>query len=409
MLKRFLTFFGIVLLFNSCDTKDHQALTAFGVYCEMVANDAKPVAFHYPMHTEEVNALWNDFEGIAQDYDVALYREENLPNSLLFPDDIAKGKEVVLIYKGNRLHQYLQWKEDALVIESKDFKALEANSRRLGRLLGYSPKGINELLRKNSAYRDLTSFKVKEQTTHLYYADLEGAISFYKNSLGLHQKDSSTFQISSKGYIQLHPFDEKHTIKDPKSTAIALLTDELASWYAHVQREDIPIKYTYKPRVGGPHDGFVAIDPGGYLLEFEQFKQHPENELFMAVLSTVRPVKTKIADLDFHGTITWTYHDDMLKMQRFYEQKLGYELVADQGWTKIYQTTNTTFIGLVDEKRGMEDYADQKAVELEWKVSNFVGFRDYAKKYLIPFIQNDSILVGPERYTYRISPENQDE
>ena len=154
----------------------------------------------------------------------------------------------------------------------------------------------------------------------------------------------------------------------PKSTAIALLTDNLPGWYAHVQEQDIPIKYTYKPREGGPHDGFVAIDPEGYLLEFEQFKQHPENELFMAALENTVRIATSIDHLSFNASITWTYHQDLLAQESYYNEVLGFKMVANQGWTKIYQTSNSSFIGLVDERRGMEDYADKKAVKIEWSV-----------------------------------------
>ncbi|HAA18224.1 MAG TPA: glyoxalase, partial [Cytophagales bacterium] len=120
----------------------------------------------------------------------------------------------------------------------------------------------------------------------------------------------------------------------------------------------------------GPHDGFVAIDPEGYLLEFEEFKQHKENEKFVPQLKqnpTVLPqhATSQVPDgLGFHSMITWLYYQDVLGMQNFYEETLGFELVADQGWTKIYQVSPTAFIGLVDERRGMNDYADEKAVEV---------------------------------------------
>ncbi|MEQ9166014.1 MAG: hypothetical protein RLO12_07140, partial [Fulvivirga sp.] len=55
--------------------------------------------------------------------------------------------------------------------------------------------------------------------------------------------------------------------------------------------------------------------------------------------------------------------------------------MADQGWTKIYQTSASGFIGLVDECRGMENYADNKAVELEWQVEDANGFNDYASEH----------------------------
>ena len=367
----------------------------------MVANDAKPIAFHYPMEKTEVDALWTDFESIAQGFDVRLYQEEHLPTTLLFPKEAASGKTVVLIYRDDRLEQYLQWKADTNKHSEGDFKTQEALARRLGRLLGYSPQGINTLLRSNSEYRDLHSYGIQQQTTHLYYENLQEAVDFYQNTLGLNMLKTNCFQISADGYIALHPFDERHTADQSKSTAIALLTDQLPKWYQHVQKNNVPIKYNYKPKEGGPHDGFVAIDPGGYLLEFEEFKQHPENELFMATLAKSKKIDTKLKGLGFFGTITWTYHNDLLKMQRFYEDVLGYQMVADQGWTKVYQTANASFIGLVDERRGMQNYSDKKAVELEWRIEDYKGYKSYLEWH-----GNEIVVTGPENYNYRITPLN---
>ena len=73
-----------------------------------------------------------------------------------------------------------------------------------------------------------------------------------------------------------------HTADEPKTVALALLTEQLKEWYEYLESKKVPIKYTYKE--GAAHDGFVAIDPEGYLLEFERFNQHPENEKFIPIL-----------------------------------------------------------------------------------------------------------------------------
>lgn len=398
----YLFFFAILILF-SCRDENQEALAAFDVYCEMVANDAKPLALHYPMEPNEVDALWEHFSNIAKKNGVQLFREDKFPSTALFASELTENKSVVLIYKGDRLKQYQQLKSDSQQLNESGNSATELDlARRFGRLLGYSPSGINSLLRKNSDFRDLNSFEVTAQISHLYYANLDEAVTFYQNILGLKLIDSSTVAISEDAYIQLHAFDELHGGNQAKSTAIAFLTKQLPDWYDHLQAQNIPIKYTYKPRESGPHDGFVAIDPGGYLLEFEEFKQHPENELFIAVLAQARPIVTTINNLSFFGSITWTYHQDMLKMQSFYENVLGYQMVADQGWTKIYQTSKTGFIGLVDERRGMENYADDKAIEIEWQVGNPIQFDAYASQYWAQHAYENYQFVGPEKYLYRI-------
>lgn len=386
----------------SCEQAENPNLITFDVYCEMVASDSKPIASNYPMEPQEVDKLWDDLQKIANKHQVKLYREDSFPPTVLYPAEATAGKTLVLIYKGDRLTQYQQWKEDVLTYSGKDSAKLEALARRFGRLLGYSPQSINALLSSNTAYKSLVFSKITEQVTHLYYKDVEAALRFYTTTLGLNKIGDNRIQISKDAFLELHPHNKNHGEGQTKSTAIALLTDQLPEWYQYAQEQNIPIKYTYKPRDGGPHDGFVAIDPEGYLLEIEQFKQHPENELFVAALANAPKIETAVNQLNFYGSITWTYHNDLLKMQQFYEEGLGYRLVADQGWTKIYQTSPTGFIGLVDERRGMEDYADTKAIELEWKVENLTEFDAYAQKFWTSFNYKNQSFQGPEKYIYHI-------
>jgi len=387
--------FTLTLLTISCQSTNDRALSAFGVFCEMVANDAKPIALSEPMTAKELDRVWEGYQSKAGAYGVSLFREKEFPVTSLFPSSVTEGKEVVIIYRGSRLVQYEQFKRDLDQLDPT------LAARRFGRLLGYTPQGINSLLMKNTTYKTLESFGVRQQVTHLYYANVEEANRFYREVLGLKFSEELGYSIGEDASIQLHPVNDDHPANQPKSTAIALLTDQLPHWYQYLQEQQVTIKYTYKPREGGPHDGFVAIDPGGYLLEFEQFKQHPENELFMAELENATKLETAIEGLNFYGSITWTYHNDLLKMQQFYEEVLGYRMVADQGWTKIYLTSNTGFIGLVDERRGMMDYAEEKAVEVEWRLSNLEEAIQYYSKSN-SWRSEWNGLLGPENYRYRL-------
>lgn len=393
--------FVLILFALSCKSPKSETLVSFEVFCEMVANEAKPLALSHPMEPKEADKFEAQLQDVAAKYGVTIHRENDFPVTPLFPASATEGKTVFVICSGKRLVQYQQLKED-IASSTSDKENQIALARRMGRLLGYSPKGINQLLEKQMGIKTLASFEVSQQVTHLYYENLEAASEFYREVLGLPEPVTNRFSIGYDALIELHPTDEKHPADQPKSTAIALLTDQLPAWYAYAQEKEIPIKYTYKPRNGGPHDGFVAIDPGGYLLEFEEFKQHPENELFMAALAAVPKVKTNIDSLYFFGSITWTYHNDLLQMQRFYEQRLGYQLVADQGWTKIYQTSPTGFIGLVDERRGMMDYADEKAIEITWSVERKEEFESFLAGKGNQLLKLGKSFSGPEKYLYRV-------
>ena len=391
MNRIFLAFTISILLLSSCGQQKEATLQSFGVFCEMVQYGAKPIALSNPMSPEDADLFQAEFETIASEDGLMLYREDNWPVTALFPEKATAGMSVFIIYKyEDRLTQYLQLKND---IEA-NANGSELLARRLGRLLGYDVTGINDLLMQNSEFRTYASFEVTEQITHLYFEDVPLAKEFYGEKLGLQMVGENQFKIGESALLQINPVSDQYPAGLPKSTAIALLTDQLPEWYEHVQSEDIPIKYTYKPKAGGPHDGFVAIDPEGYLLEFEQFKQHPENELFMATFKKAPRIKTAIGELNFYGSITWTYHRDLLAQENYYNEVLGFQMVADQGWTKIYQTSPTGYIGLVDERRGMEDYADKKAVKIEWKVKDESEMVRYALK--------TGSMMGPEKYEYSI-------
>lgn len=361
----------------------------------MVVNGAKPIALSQPLSVGEANEVQADFEEISAANGLKIYREDDFPETSLFPKGATSEKSVFIIYKEDaRLTQYKQLKSD--IAEGK-IESI-ALARRMGRLLGYDTKGINALLSKNTDFRSYASFGIEAQITHLFYADVEAAVSFYATVLGLKNIGDNRFQIGENVFLQVNPLSENHPANQAKSTAIAFLTDQLPAWYEYLQSKAVEIKYTYKPKEGGPHDGFVAVDPEGYLLEFEQFKQHPENELFVAALALNPRIETAVEGLSFYGSITWTYHQDMLRQENFYNEKLGFQRVADQGWTKIYQTSSSGFIGLVDERRGMEKYADEKAVELEWKVKDLGGLKAYLTKKDSSY---NGLIIGPELYYYR--------
>jgi predicted enzyme related to lactoylglutathione lyase len=62
-------------------------------------------------------------------------------------------------------------------------------------------------------------------------------------------------------------------------------------------------------------------------------------------------------------SITFFYYRDLSRAMAFYETVLGFPLVIDQGWSKIYRAAGTGHIGLVDESRGSHRAAETKPVQ----------------------------------------------
>ena len=50
--------------------------------------------------------------------------------------------------------------------------------------------------------------------------------------------------------------------------------------------------------------------------------------------------------------ITFFYYEDIAPIARFYEEKLGFELVLDQGLARIYRVAPNSHFGIVDGNRG---------------------------------------------------------
>ncbi|MDX1480762.1 MAG: VOC family protein [Woeseiaceae bacterium] len=222
-----------------------------------------------------------------------------------------------------------------------------------------------------------------------YYADLEGATTFYTELLGLRLVAdygyAKILQVAPKSFLTLVDAAEgMHDADEPKTTAIALVTDQLDAWWGYVQTLDIDMRSTsYEPDLSEPHDGFVAIDPEGYFLEFERFNPHPENERFIPLLDETdtlypEPGASRVPEgLGFKATVVWFYYRDIPAMQAFYEDVLGVDMIVDQGWTKIYRIGPTGYFGLVDETRGMHSFTEEKGVTLSLITDDIDGWFDY--------------------------------
>jgi len=234
-------------------------------------------------------------------------------------------------------------------------------------------------------------FGITANNAFFYYDDLDKATAFYTETLGIKLAADYGFakilHIAPTSYLVLVDGTKgMHTTDEPKSVAMALVTGQLDEWFAYLETQDVEMKYGYDPVEGRPHHGFVILDPEGYYLEFERFNEHPENELLMPMLdraetTLVEPAPQLAAppDLGFKATVLWLYYQDMEGIQRFYEDKFGLELTVDQGWTKIYQTSPTGLIGLVDATRGMHKFSEQKAVTVSFLTDSLDSWFDYVR------------------------------
>ena len=76
--------------------------------------------------------------------------------------------------------------------------------------------------------------------------------------------------------------------------------------------------------------------------------------------------------------ITFQYYRDLPRAMAFYEDVLGFELAIDQGWSKIYRIEGCAHLGLVDETRGMQNWAEQKTVQVCLRVPDVDAWHSWA-------------------------------
>ena len=227
-------------------------------------------------------------------------------------------------------------------------------------------------------------FGIVANNAFFYYDDLDRATAFYTETLGIRLVADYGFakilHIAPTSYLVLVDAAKgMHTTDEPKSVAMALVTDQLDEWHAYLETKDVEMMHDYDPMENHPHHGFVILDPEGYCLEFERFNDHPENRELMPVLDQARTVFVE-PSLGFKATVIWLYYKDMEAIQRFYRDKLGLDLLVDQGWAKIYQTSTSGFLGLVDEKSGMHTFSEKKAVNVSFFTENLDDWFEYVRK-----------------------------
>lgn len=218
-----------------------------------------------------------------------------------------------------------------------------------------------------------------------YYEDVEAAWDFYTNVLGFETVVDYGFakilQVAPASYLTLVDAARgMHSASEPKSVTLAIVTRQVQGWYDYLVDQGVDMRSDLNMREGSAHDGFVAIDPEGYLLEFEWFNDHEENERLSPRLDRIEPIQggrgSRPSELGVHATVLWLYYDDLGPIQEFYEALLAVDLLVDQGWAKVYSASPTGFIGLVDASRGLHQATSDKAVTISFFTEDVDGWLD---------------------------------
>ena len=116
--------------------------------------------------------------------------------------------------------------------------------------------------------------------------------------------------------------------------------------------------------------------------------------------------------------ITFFYYRDLDGAMRFYEDVMGFRLVIDQGWSKIYKIGGNAHVGLVDRSRGMHKAGTEKPVQLCIRVPDVDAWYGYCEansvKNLSELFVNDALGIrafvfdDPEGYQIEVQTTTRD-
>ena len=110
--------------------------------------------------------------------------------------------------------------------------------------------------------------------------------------------------------------------------------------------------------------------------------------------------------------ITFLYYNDLEPAVEFFQQVMGFELVEDQGFAKIFRTVGNAFVGLVDGERGFRKPLANSAVLLTLAVNDVDAWHEYLAGYGVKILKelktHDEIQVrcfffeGPGGYAIEV-------
>jgi catechol 2,3-dioxygenase-like lactoylglutathione lyase family enzyme len=208
-----------------------------------------------------------------------------------------------------------------------------------------------------------------------YYNNLERAAQFYAQTLGFRRVadygKACTFQIAASSFLTLVDItmSSMHSPDEPKSVTLSCVVDDVEGWYRYLSGQRVPIHRELTVQPGQPRDGFVALDPEGYFLEFERFNDHPENAALLPRLRGLAPIPpdpagNRPAYLGITTTVLWLYYRDIAAGQRFFQERLGLQPVVEHTFFSLYPVSASGLVGAVVAGRGLHPYTEQKAVTI---------------------------------------------
>ena len=102
--------------------------------------------------------------------------------------------------------------------------------------------------------------------------------------------------------------------------------------------------------------------------------------------------------------ITFLYYRDLATAEAFWSH-LGFPLVIDQGFAKIFRVADGAHVGLVDEAKGMNDWHEDKCVQVCLRVPDVDAWHEWARTESLPDVSEmfENAALGIRAFVFRDS------
>ena len=240
-----------------------------------------------------------------------------------------------------------------------------------------------------------------------YYADVDVAWVFYRDTLGLETVADYGFakimRLADSSYLTLVQADSgMHSTAEPKTVTLNLITDQLETWYEHLQSSKVQMRVDYKLQDDQRPGSFVAVDPEGYFLKFVRHNPHPNHATYVAAFSAATPVVANIenvaSELSIRAIAFSAYFDNLDEVASFYEGLFDMSPVAKLDGAPLYQISGSGFLLLVAGGDDLHQATAENGVTLSFLTTDVDGWFDRATNWTgfelrTPEILNESDLV----------------
>jgi catechol 2,3-dioxygenase-like lactoylglutathione lyase family enzyme len=99
--------------------------------------------------------------------------------------------------------------------------------------------------------------------------------------------------------------------------------------------------------------------------------------------------------LGLEGALTFFYYDDIEPTSDFYRDVMGFELVIERAWVRLFRIADVSHLGLVSGERGSHKPSPTKPVRLQLMVSDAEAWFKHLREMDVE-MDRDALYVGTE-------------